>query len=53
MEQQVCTHPSMPIEKALAESSEFMRASPRRPDFEEGVASFVEKRPPHFAPYTG
>ena len=53
MKQQVYTHPSMPIGEALAESNELMRASLRRPDFKEGVASFVEKRRPDFAPYTG
>ncbi len=29
---------------------ELMNASLRRPDLKEGIASFLEKRPPHFAP---
>ena len=53
MKQQVYTHPSMPIEDALAASVELMEASVRRPDFKEGVASFVEKRPPNFLPLGG
>jgi enoyl-CoA hydratase/carnithine racemase len=51
MKRQVYTHPSMPIEDALAETNRLMRESLRRPDFKEGVASFVDKRPPEFAPY--
>ena len=53
MKRQVYTHPALPVGEALAESNELMRASLRRPDFKEGVASFVEKRTPDFAPYTG
>lgn len=48
MKQQVYTHPQMPLEDALDESIRLMEASLRRPDFREGVASFVEKRPPEF-----
>ena len=52
IKRQVYTHPTMPLDDALAESNQLMNESLRRPDFREGVASFVEKRPPDFAPYT-
>ena len=50
MKEQVYTHPQMPLDDALDESIRLMEASLRRPDFREGVASFVEKRPPNFRP---
>lgn len=50
MKQQVYTHPQMPIDDALDESIRLMEESLRRADFREGVASFVEKRPPNFRP---
>lgn len=50
---QMYNHPMMAVGEALAESNKLMRESLRRPDFKEGVSSFVEKRPPNFAPYTG
>jgi len=53
MKQQVYTHPQMPIDDALSESIRLMEESVRRPDFKEGVASFVEKRPPNFEPLGG
>jgi enoyl-CoA hydratase/carnithine racemase len=44
------------MQQNLADSNEMadvaMRHSLRQADFKEGVASFVEKRPPNFAPYT-
>ncbi|MDH3682909.1 MAG: enoyl-CoA hydratase [Acidimicrobiia bacterium] len=52
MKHQIYHHPTMAVGDALAESNKFMRESLRRPDFKEGVSSFVEKRPPEFAPYT-
>ena len=52
MKHQVYHHPGMAVGDALAESNKFMRESLRRPDFKEGVSSFVENRPPNFAPYT-
>jgi enoyl-CoA hydratase/carnithine racemase len=50
---QVWSHLSMSVEEALADSNELMVASLREPDFKEGVASFLEKRPPAFRPVTG
>ena len=53
MKHQVWSHLSMSVEDALADSNELMVASLREPDFKEGVASFVEKRPPAFRSVTG
>lgn len=53
MKNQVYAHPDMAIEDALAETNVLMAESLRRPDFKEGVASFVEKRAPHFQPLEG
>ncbi len=50
MKQQVYTHPQLPVEEALAESNAMMVNSLRQTDFKEGVASYLEKRPPAFAP---
>lgn len=50
MKQQVYQHPQMAVADALAESNSMMVSSLRRSDFKEGVASFLEKRPPSFAP---
>ena len=51
MKRQVYTHPMMPIDEALEDSVRLMNESLQRPDFKEGVASFIEKRSPDFAPY--
>lgn len=50
---QVHRHPTMSLDDALAESIDLMRASLKRDDFKEGVASYVEKRTPQFSPFTG
>jgi enoyl-CoA hydratase/carnithine racemase len=50
---QVYNHPQLPIEAALADSDQLMKTSLKGSDFKEGVASFVEKRDPDFAPFTG
>ncbi|MCP4227953.1 MAG: enoyl-CoA hydratase [Actinomycetia bacterium] len=52
MKHQIYNHPMMPLSEAMVESNRFMHESLRRPDFKEGVSSFVEKRPPNFAPYS-
>ncbi|MGF1597839.1 MAG: enoyl-CoA hydratase [Acidimicrobiales bacterium] len=52
MKQQIYNHPLLPLSEAMSESNAMMRDSLRRPDFKEGVASFLEKREPQFAPYT-
>ena len=51
MKRQVWSHLELPLGEALAESDRLMFESFGRPDFVEGVASFVERRPPAFAPY--
>jgi enoyl-CoA hydratase/carnithine racemase len=48
MKMQMYTHPMMPIDDALADANRLMNESFTRPDFKEGVASFIEKRPPDF-----
>ena len=47
---QVYRHYETDLAAALRESNELMLASLKRADFKEGVASFVERRPPQFAP---
>jgi enoyl-CoA hydratase/carnithine racemase len=44
----VWEHAGMTIEASLDDVWEIQAASLERPDLAEGVASFVEKRPPHF-----
>ena len=50
MKKQIYRHMNMSLGEAMAESNELMAASLVRDDFKEGVASFMEKRPPKFAP---
>ena len=38
------------IVEASDDAIELMKASLKRNDFKEGVASFLQKRPPNFAP---
>jgi enoyl-CoA hydratase/carnithine racemase len=51
MKQQIYSQPAMALDDAIADSVQLMKESLQRPDFKEGVASFVEKRPPSFEPY--
>src|SRR5215469_16356195 len=53
IKRQVLRHVDLPLDEALAESNALMAESLRRPDMAEGVASFLERRPPRFAPLTG
>jgi enoyl-CoA hydratase/carnithine racemase len=45
---QVYRHMNMPLGEAMKESNERMADSLKQDDFKEGVASFVERRPPVF-----
>ena len=49
MKQQVYKHIDMAIGPAMTETNRLMDESLTRPDFREGVRSFMEKRPPQFA----
>jgi enoyl-CoA hydratase/carnithine racemase len=51
MKRQVYEHLERTLPDALDESNRLMLESFGRPDFAEGVASFVERRPPRFEPY--
>lgn len=48
MKQQVYRHLMQPLGEAMRETNRLMTESLQRADFKEGVASFVEKRPPRF-----
>jgi len=48
MKRQVYKHLNRDLGEAMAESNKWMDESLARGDFKEGVASFVEKRPPQF-----
>jgi enoyl-CoA hydratase/carnithine racemase len=50
MKSQVWSHLDKSLDDALAESDRLMLESFGRADFPEGVASFVERRAPRFAP---
>jgi enoyl-CoA hydratase/carnithine racemase len=50
MKRQVYADLERPLAEALAEADRLMLESFTRPDFAEGVASFVERRDPSFAP---
>ena len=53
MKRQVYADLERPLPDALAEADRLMLASFDAPDFVEGVASFVERREPSFAPLAG
>jgi enoyl-CoA hydratase/carnithine racemase len=51
MKRQVYAHLDAGLDDALAETNELMAQSFTWPDLGEGVASYLEKREPRFAPY--
>jgi enoyl-CoA hydratase/carnithine racemase len=53
MKRQVYAAMQEPLADALAEADRLMLASFAKPDFAEGVASFVERRDPRFAALAG
>ncbi|MCU1390138.1 MAG: echA8 6 [Ilumatobacteraceae bacterium] len=52
MKQQVLADADRPLDQATAVAIDLMNASVTRPDFQEGVQSFLDRRPPAFAPYS-
>jgi len=50
MKQQVYRDLMSPLGEAMADTDERMAASNKWPDFKEGIASFMERRPPKFPP---
>ena len=50
IKRQVYRHYDADLAAAMQDTNQLMLASLREPDFREGVASFVERRAPHFAP---
>lgn len=50
MKQQVYRHLNMPLGESMKETNALMAESLDRPDFREGVRSFIEKRAPNFDP---
>lgn len=50
MKRQIYRHLNAELRRAMEESNAWMDASLARGDFKEGVASFVERRAPNFAP---
>ena len=48
IKQQIYRHLNMNLGEAMTETNRLMAESLKRPDFKEGVSSFVEKRPPQF-----
>ncbi|WP_054030560.1 enoyl-CoA hydratase-related protein [Desulfatitalea tepidiphila] len=48
MKRQVYRHLNMQLGEAMQETSHLMEESMVRGDFKEGIASFIEKRPPKF-----
>lgn len=48
MKQQVYRHLMLPLGDAMRDANQLMAESLGRSDFKEGVASFQERRPPHF-----
>lgn len=50
MKGQIYRHQETTLAAALEESDALMRAAFGRPDFDEGISSFRERRPPRFQP---
>ena len=52
MKRQVYRDLNQTLGQAQSEAVDLMKASFTRPDFQEGVKSFLERRPPEFPRYS-
>ncbi|MEX0785672.1 MAG: enoyl-CoA hydratase-related protein [Dehalococcoidia bacterium] len=50
MKQQIYQHMQLPLGEAMRATEALMAESVTWPDFKEGIASFMERRPPQFPP---
>ena len=53
MKRQVLAADGQSLPEAVTQAGEIMNWSVRKPDFKEGVASYLAKRPPEFPAFTG
>jgi enoyl-CoA hydratase/carnithine racemase len=49
IKRQLLTNPGLPLREAFQQSTGLMTAAHASPEFAEGIAAFLERRPPRFS----